>query len=63
MNIYIVVHFLCFLFTLNRKISIDGYLKFVAAIIERGAAYNPEPFEVAFHHLGPTFINANIVSE
>ena len=38
-------------------------LKFAAAAYtERGAAYNPEPIGVAFRHLGPTLINAYIVS-
>ena len=38
-------------------------LKFVVgAYTERGAAYNPEPFGVAFHNLGSTLINAYIAS-
>ena len=35
--------------------------KFAGAYTERGAGKNPEPVGVAFHHLGPTFINAYVV--
>ena len=35
---------------------------FAVAYTVRGAGNNPEPFGVAFHHLGPTFIYAYIVN-
>ena len=40
----------------------DSYLKnFAAAYTGWGAGNNPEPFGVAFHHVGSTFINAYTV--
>ena len=47
----------------ERKILNDGHLNiFVAAYTGWGAGNNPESFGVAFHNLGPTFINAYIVN-
>ena len=41
------------------KILNDGHLKFFgAACTGWGAGNNPEPFGVAFQHIGPTFIKA-----
>ena len=36
---------------------------FVAAYTEQGAGNNPEPFGVAFHHLGPIFIITSLTKE
>ena len=40
----------------------DGHFFFAAAYTGWGADNNLEPFGVAFHHVGPTFINAYFVS-
>ena len=45
----------------DRNILNNGHLfNFVAANTWLGAGNVPEPFGVAFHHVGPTLINAYI---
>ena len=47
----------------DHKILNDGHLKkFVAAYTGWGAGNVPEPLGIAFHHVGPTFINAYVIS-
>ena len=47
----------------DRKILNDGHFNiFAASYTGWGAGNNPETFGVAFHHVGPAFLKAYIVS-
>ena len=45
-----------------RSLSASSLQCVAAAYTVRGATYNPEPFGVAFHHLGPTLIVSGSLS-